>query len=67
MFLRNIIKWNKKFYSSVMRQRMFSTNSISTDDNKPMTQNLNTLFNTFSDHWSPKIAGEINNMHLKLV
>ena len=67
MFLRNIIKWNKKFYPSVMRQRMFSTNSISTDDNKPMTQNLNTLFNTFSDHWSPKIAGEINNMHLKLV
>ena len=67
MFLRNIIKWNKKFYPSVMRQRMFSTNSTSTDDNKPMTQNLNTLFNTFSDHWSPKIAGEINNMHLKLV
>ena len=72
MLLRNIIKWNKKFYPSVknnfiMRQRMFSTNSTSTDDNKPMTQNLNTLFNTFSDHWSPKIAGEINNMHLKLV
>ena len=26
-----------------------------------------TLFSKFSDHWSPKIAGEINSMHLKLV
>ena len=31
------------------------------------TQNVGTLFSKFSDHWSPKIAGEINSMHLKLV
>ena len=31
------------------------------------TRNLAQGFEQFSDHWSPKIAGEINNMHLKLV
>jgi mannose-6-phosphate isomerase-like protein (cupin superfamily) len=24
-------------------------------------------FSAFSDHWSPKIAGQINNFHIKLV
>ncbi len=29
--------------------------------------NLAQKFSMFSDHWSPKIAGELNDMHLKLV
>ncbi|MDP9111888.1 MAG: cupin domain-containing protein [Candidatus Eremiobacteraeota bacterium] len=29
--------------------------------------NLRQAFSTFSEPWSPKIAGEINDMHLKLV
>jgi len=29
--------------------------------------NLRQAFSSFSEHWSPKIAGEINDMHLKLV
>ena len=34
---------------------------------RPHKKNLKQLFSNFSDHWSPKIAGEINSMHLKLV
>ena len=30
-------------------------------------RNLNEGFSSFNDHWSPKIAGSINDMHLKLV
>jgi len=29
--------------------------------------NLAEKFERFSDHWSPKIVGEINDMHVKLV
>ena len=29
--------------------------------------NLREAFSAFSDHWSPKIAGEINDMHVKVV
>jgi mannose-6-phosphate isomerase-like protein (cupin superfamily) len=29
--------------------------------------NLNEKFSKFSDHWSPKIAGEINDSYVKLV
>jgi mannose-6-phosphate isomerase-like protein (cupin superfamily) len=29
--------------------------------------NLSEKFSRFSDHWSPKIVGEINDMHVKLV
>ena len=29
--------------------------------------NLAAAFARFSDHWSPKIAGEINDSHVKLV
>jgi mannose-6-phosphate isomerase-like protein (cupin superfamily) len=29
--------------------------------------NLAQKFSQFSDHWSPKIAGELNDSHLKLV
>ncbi|HEX8983073.1 MAG TPA: cupin domain-containing protein [Ktedonobacterales bacterium] len=29
--------------------------------------NLAQKFSMFSDHWSPKIAGELNDSHLKLV
>ncbi len=29
--------------------------------------NLPEKFGRFSDHWSPKIVGEINDMHVKLV
>jgi len=34
-----------------------------------MTQviNLNEKFNLFSDYWSPKIVGEFNDAHIKLV
>jgi mannose-6-phosphate isomerase-like protein (cupin superfamily) len=31
------------------------------------TINLAQKFSLFQDYWSPKIAGEINDMHLKLV
>jgi mannose-6-phosphate isomerase-like protein (cupin superfamily) len=29
--------------------------------------NLAEAFTTFSEHWSPRIAGEINQSHIKLV
>lgn len=29
--------------------------------------NLNQAFGTFSDYWSPKIAGELNDSQIKLV
>lgn len=29
--------------------------------------NLAEKFDTFSDHWSPKIVGELNGQHVKLV
>ena len=29
--------------------------------------NLNEKLSLFSDHWSPKIVGELNNSHVKLV
>mmetsp|Transcript_81847 Transcript_81847/g.141873 ORF Transcript_81847/g.141873 Transcript_81847/m.141873 type:complete len:145 (-) Transcript_81847:65-499(-) len=29
--------------------------------------NLSSAFSKFSDHWSPKVAGSINDMHIKLV
>ena len=29
--------------------------------------NLAQKFSTFQDHWSPKIAGELNGQHVKLV
>ncbi len=29
--------------------------------------NLASKFNLFSDHWSPRIAGELNGQHVKLV
>ena len=29
--------------------------------------NLSQKFSLFSDYWSPKIAGEINDLHVKLV
>ena len=29
--------------------------------------NLSAGFAKFNDHWSPKVCGEINDMHLKLV
>jgi mannose-6-phosphate isomerase-like protein (cupin superfamily) len=29
--------------------------------------NLSEAFSHFSDHWSPKIAGEVNDSHVKLV
>lgn len=29
--------------------------------------NLNQKFSLFSDHWSPKIVGELNGQHVKLV
>ena len=29
--------------------------------------NLNEKFNLFSEHWSPKIVGELNDSHVKLV
>ena len=29
--------------------------------------NLAEAFSSFNDHWSPKIAGDINDCHLKLV
>ncbi len=32
-----------------------------------MKINLTQAFTTFSDHWSPKIAAELNGQHVKLV
>ena len=29
--------------------------------------NLSQKFSLFSDYWSPKIAGDINDSHVKLV
>ncbi len=29
--------------------------------------NLNEKFNLFTEHWSPKIVGELNGQHVKLV
>jgi mannose-6-phosphate isomerase-like protein (cupin superfamily) len=33
----------------------------------PKKINLTEAFNQFSDHWSPRIAGTINDSHVKLV
>jgi hypothetical protein len=40
--------------------RAFSTDAID-------KVNLVNAFSAFSDHWSPKIVGQINNFHIKLV
>merc|ERR1711964_22915 len=32
----------------------------------PDKVNLTAAFAQFSDHWSPRIAGQVNNMHVKL-
>jgi len=29
--------------------------------------NLSETLSRFTDHWSPKIVGEVNDMHVKLV
>ncbi len=29
--------------------------------------NLSEKFSRFTDHWSPKIVGDVNDMHVKLV
>lgn len=29
--------------------------------------NLNRAFSQFSDHWNPRVAGELNGQHVKLV
>ena len=29
--------------------------------------NLSDGFSKFSDHWSPKVVGEVNGMHVKIV
>jgi mannose-6-phosphate isomerase-like protein (cupin superfamily) len=29
--------------------------------------NLNEKFSRFADYWSPKVVGEVNDMHVKLV
>ena len=29
--------------------------------------NLSETFSRFTDHWSPKIVGDVNDMHVKLV
>ena len=60
MIGRNLLKYHLK---KVVKRNTF-VKTLSTD--KPKKQNLNALFNTFNDHWSPKIAGEINDMHFKL-
>ncbi len=33
----------------------------------PMKVNLNTAFSTFTDHWSPKVAADLNGQQVKLV
>lgn len=33
----------------------------------PKKVNLREKFGMFADHWSPKIAGEVNDSHVKLV
>lgn len=33
----------------------------------PMKINLAQAFSQFSEHWSPRIAGELNGQHVKLV
>ena len=33
----------------------------------PKKVNLADAFGRFSDHWNPRIAGEINDLHVKLV
>ena len=56
--------------NSIFARRALSTTRMTRealDVSKPTTKNLSDLFGIFNDHWSPKIAGEINNMHLKLV
>ncbi|MEP3226950.1 MAG: cupin domain-containing protein [Parasphingorhabdus sp.] len=37
-----------------------------TASNAPVKVNLKDAFATFSDHWSPKIAGDINDAQIKL-
>ena len=51
---------------AVVAGRALSTTRV-VREGKPTTKNLRELFSAFNDQWSPKIAGEINNMHLKLV
>ncbi len=65
MFNRNLLKYHLK-NNNLIKPFVTATCKLTTAV-KPKKHNLNALFNTFNDHWSPKIAGEINNMHLKLV
>jgi mannose-6-phosphate isomerase-like protein (cupin superfamily) len=34
---------------------------------KPEKVNLAHKFSLFADHWSPKVVGEVNDMHVKVV
>ena len=57
-------------FNRIVARRALSTTRMAREargGSKPTTMNLNEMFNAFDDQWSPKIAGEINNMHLKLV
>ena len=71
MISRNLLKYQLKVgikkKIKKTRNTFIKTFGTTTDIDKPKKRNLNALFNTFNDHWSPKIAGEINDMHLKLV
>ncbi len=37
------------------------------DSDPPRSVNLAQTFRLFSDHWSPKIVGEVNDCYVKLV
>ena len=47
------------------RTNGFRTSAVR--EKKATTFNLAEGFSKFTEQWSPRIAGEINNMHLKLV
>ena len=68
MLCRNGLKlraWSHRIFTPVSNGALVrAKGSIAT---RPEKKNLTNLFTKFSDHWSPKIVGEINSMHLKLV
>lgn len=64
---RNVISRMNKAAINMSTGKSNDDPTVRTGLLRPEKKELNELFSKFSDHWSPKIVGEINSMHLKLV
>jgi mannose-6-phosphate isomerase-like protein (cupin superfamily) len=57
---------NRQKIQSTEKIRFATLNSDRLNDNKMEKVNLKQKFQMFTEHWSPKIVGELNGQHVKL-